>query len=154
MQDFQYTNKNNVTSFSSPGKEGLEQGKEVINELTRTLAPTHTVLGVKISGKKAFVAFVKTEYAENENLDYGETTYFQENGNRGYYSSCGFGANLREYEKGSLDEYFDRETPMSSPELIVENDIYSILTAYGFVLDEITFREFFPDEWTDLLEED
>ena len=154
MQDFQYTNENNVTSFSSPGKEELEQGKKMIDELTRTHSPTYTLLGVKVSDKKAVVAFVKTEYAASENLDYGETTYFQENGNRGYYSSSGFGTNLREYEEGSLDDYFDMETPMNSPELSVESDIYNTLRAYGFVFDEITFREFFPDEWTDLLDED
>ena len=119
----------------------------MVDELYGVISPTYTLLEINISDEKASVSFVKTEFLDNDRLDYSEATYFQEEGKRGYYSSYGFGTNFREYDDGSLEDFFAEEPRGDAPEFRVEYDIFHTLKAYGIEMDEIRFREFFPDGW-------
>ena len=101
-----------------------------INEILASFGKRLIDLEINELAAKITYASISDESSSSELINYCQTIYFQEKEKCGYYSSYGFGCNLREYVTGRM------ETLMNN----MERQISDILPSG---LSELVFEERF-----------
>ena len=99
-----------------------------INEILATFGKRLVDLEIHELTAQITYASISDESPASKFIDYCQTIYFQEKEKCGYYSSYGFGCNLREYVTGRM------KTLMSD----MERQIFDILPSG---LSELVFEE-------------
>ena len=107
-----------------------ENMQKRINEILASFGKRLIDLEIHEVAAEITYASISDESSSSKLIDYNQTIYFQENEKCGYYSSYGFGCNLREYVTGRM------ETLMSA----MERQIFDILPSG---LSELVFEERF-----------
>lgn len=105
-----------------------ENMQKRINEILATFGKRLIDLEIQETAANITYASISDESPASQFVNYCQTIYFQENEKCGYYSSYGFGCNLREYVTGRM------ETLMSD----MERQIFDILPSG---LSELVFEE-------------
>lgn len=151
MEKIAYINPKITYNGQSRQADSTREGKELAGTLAAALPEGWLLSRLAAKDNEALVEVIAKKDARlpAESLDYAEYLFFQNEGKCGYSSSYGWGSEIRELKKGSLDELMRTQAtdPEPNPMWRFFREAYKAVTEKGYTLDRLTIHQFVRDDY-------